>query len=107
MLYEVITTTMKANGQDWIYVEWTILDQNNIEVPTANNKLSFEVEGPAFVAGVDNGDNMGLEPFKANSRSAFNGKCLGILQSTRQAGEIKLTVSSPGLETAIISLKSK
>lgn len=104
---ETRRTSMKANGQDLIYVECTILDKNDNEVPTANNKIEFAVEGPAKIAGVGNGNNMGLEPFKANVRSAFNGKCLAIVQSTRKAGTIQLTVKSKGLEGVDVHFESK
>lgn len=100
-------TEMKANGQDLIYVECTILDKDGNEVPTANNLVEFSIEGPAKITGVANGDNMGLEPFKAKQRHAFNGKCLAILQSTREAGEIHLLVKSAGLETAQVNFLSK
>ena len=103
---ETRRTALKANGQDVIYVECTILDKEGNEVPTANNLLEFNIEGPAIIAGVANGDNMGLEPFKAKQRTAFNGKCLAIIQSTREAGNIRLTITSEGLETTIINLKS-
>ncbi|MEM9079078.1 MAG: glycoside hydrolase family 2 TIM barrel-domain containing protein [Verrucomicrobiota bacterium] len=97
---------MKANGQDLIYVECTILDKDGNEVPTANNMLKFDLEGPAVIAGIGNGDSMGLEPFHANPRSAFHGKSLAILKSTQEAGVITCTVSGEGLETAVIDLKA-
>ncbi len=104
---ETRRTTMKANGQDLIYVECTILDKEGNEVPTADNTLEFSLEGSAKITGEGNGDNMGLEPFKASKHSAFNGKCLAILQSTREAGSITCTVSSQGLESTVIVLTSE
>lgn len=99
--------TMEANGQDLIYVECTLLDQAGNEVPTANNRIEFSVAGPALIAGVGNGNNMGLEPFQATGRSAFNGKCLAILQSTHESGKIICTIRSAGLKTTTIKLRSK
>ncbi|WP_299555852.1 glycoside hydrolase family 2 TIM barrel-domain containing protein [Seonamhaeicola sp.] len=97
---------MKANAQDVIYVECTIVDKDGIEVPTANNKLEFVIDGPAVVAGVGNGNNMGLEKFQSNSISAFNGKALAIIKSTKETGEIKINVTSDGVEGNTIVLKS-
>ncbi|WP_111707619.1 sugar-binding domain-containing protein [Lutibacter citreus] len=97
---------MKANGQDLIYVECTILDKDGNEVPTANNLIEFYIGGPAKIVGVGNGDNMGLEPFKANKRTAFNGKCLAIIQSTKEAGSITCTISSEKLGSTSIHLNS-
>ncbi|WP_245987111.1 sugar-binding domain-containing protein [Maribacter vaceletii] len=104
---ETRKTEMQANGQDLIYAECTILDKDGNEVPIANNLLRFDVEGPVTIVGVGNGDNMGLEPFKANQRMAFNGKCLVILQSTKESGNVKLTVQSDGLSSNTVNLISK
>lgn len=98
--------SMKANAQDLIYVECTIKDKDNNTVPTASNKLDFSVEGPAAIAGVGNGDNMSLERFKANTRHAFNGKCLVILKSTKTKGPITLHVKSDGLEPISLTMES-
>ncbi|WP_282036592.1 sugar-binding domain-containing protein [Saccharicrinis aurantiacus] len=98
---------MKANGQDLIYVECTLTDKDGNVAPKANNMLNFSVEGPASIAGVGNGDNMCHEAFKANKHSAFNGKCLVILQSTKEAGTIKLNIQSDGMVGKSIELTSK
>ncbi|MFR9651181.1 MAG: sugar-binding domain-containing protein [Rikenellaceae bacterium] len=100
-------TEMRKGGQDLIYVECTIVDKDGNEVPTANNMIDFSVKGAATIAGVDNGDNMCHESFKGSSHSAFNGKCLVILESTKVAGKITLTIKSKGLEGKTIMLESK
>jgi beta-galactosidase len=104
---ETRKTEMKASGQDLIYVECSIVDKDGNEVPTANNLLKFHIEGPATIAGVGNGDNMGLEPFNAKQRTAFNGKCLAIIQSTQKSGNVRVTIKSEGLQLATINLKCK
>ena len=62
---------------------------------------------PAVIAGVDNGSPISHEPFKANYRKAFYGKCLVILQSTGKAGEVVLKVKSSGLNETKITIKAK
>ncbi len=104
---ELSKRVMSKGGQDLIYVECTLLDKDGNEVPTANNMLNFKVTGAATVAGVDNGDNMCLEPFKGTSHSAFNGKCLVILESTAKAGDATLTISGKGLKSSVVKVKSE
>ncbi len=104
---ETRRTEMRKGGQDLIYVECTIIDKDGNEVPTANNMIDFSVKGAATIAGVDNGDNMCHESFKGSSHSAFNGKCLVILESTDKSGEITLTAKSTGLKSTTIVLESK
>ncbi|WP_109831908.1 glycoside hydrolase family 2 TIM barrel-domain containing protein [Reichenbachiella versicolor] len=100
-------STMTADSQDLIYVEVSILDTDGNLVPLADNLVNFELEGEATIAGVGNGFNLSHEPFQADYRKAYNGKCLAILKSTKKAGEIKLTATSNGLKSAILGLSSK
>ena len=80
---------------------------NNIPVPTANNMVNFLIEGVGAIIGVDNGDQVSHEPFKANYRKAYNGKCLVVIQSGKSSDEIKLTATSEGLEAASIIIQTQ
>jgi len=95
-------TRMKADGNDLSYITVSITDKDGNVVPDADNEVKFDVSGPGFIAGVDNGLQTSMEPFQASSRKAFNGKCLAIVQSKAQAGKIMLTASSPGLQSLTI-----
>jgi beta-galactosidase len=56
----------------------------------------------------DNGDPTDLTSFPSADRKAFNGLCLAIIRSKAgQAGTIKLTASSGGLETTHVAIKVK
>jgi beta-galactosidase len=47
-----------------------------------------------------------MEPFKANSRKAFHGLCLAIVQCGKRAGPVALTATADGLNTTTIFLKA-
>ena len=72
---------VKADGTDLSFVTVEILDADGNIVPTADNLVEFELSGPAFIAGVDNGNPLSHESFQAPQRKAFNGKALAILQN--------------------------
>ncbi|MGN7990336.1 glycoside hydrolase family 2 TIM barrel-domain containing protein [Pedobacter sp. 22226] len=93
---------IKADGSDLSFVTVRILDTAGNVVPNADNLVNFKVEGNGFIAGVDNGFQASLEPFKANYRKTFHGLCLAILQSTEKTGTIKLTAASAGLSSSSI-----
>ncbi|WP_445736603.1 glycoside hydrolase family 2 TIM barrel-domain containing protein [Mariniflexile sp.] len=95
-----------ANGVSCVHLEVNILDEDGNFVPYADNLISFTVDGPAKNLGLENGDPLDLTSNKSNQRKAFNGKCLMILQTTKEAGDIKVTVSSSGLESEEISITS-
>lgn len=101
---------IKNDGSDLLYVEATVVDAAGVMVPTADNRITFEVEGGEIVA-LDNGDPRDREPFRgtnnhnnsntSNNRKAFNGKALAIIKAandgTARSGEI---VVSAKVETA-------
>jgi beta-galactosidase len=96
---------IKSDGTDLSYVTVEILDKEGNLCPNAENLVQFRVEGPAIIAGVDNGSPISLERFKADHRKAFYGKCLVVLQNNGKRGKIKLNALSDGLNTAQISIK--
>ena len=97
---------IKADGSDLSFVTVRVLDAAGNLVPNTDHLVNFKVEGDGFIAGVDNGFQASLEPFKANYRKAFHGLCLAILQSTEKAGTIKLTASAKGLTSTSITINT-
>jgi beta-galactosidase len=98
---------MKADGTDLSFIKVKITDKNGNLVPDAGNLVNFKVSGEGFIAGVDNGYQASMEPFKANYRKAYNGMCLAIVQSNGKPGKIALEASSDGLQSAGVNIKSK
>jgi beta-galactosidase len=91
---------LAASGDDLCYVLVEGLDKDGILCPDAENKITFKVEGPAEIAGVDNGDPLSIEPFQADYRKLFHGKAMLILRTKPgEAGAIKITASGDGLES--------
>ncbi|MXV49561.1 DUF4982 domain-containing protein [Pedobacter sp. HMF7647] len=99
--------TISADGEDLSFVTVNIVDERGNLVPDADNLVTFKIKGDAKIAGVDNGLQTSMEPFKANDRKAFNGKCLAVIQSGKTPGKVTLVASSVGLPDAelVIDLK--
>lgn len=96
---------INADGQDLSFITVTVVDKDNVPVPHADNLVEFSVEGPGFIAGVDNGSQTSMEPFKADYRRAFNGKCLVVVQSRKEKGVITLKASSGGVAGAACTVR--
>lgn len=96
-----------ADGKDLSFITVDILDADGNIVPYADNLVNFELKGNASIAGVDNGCQTSMEPFKANHRKAFNGKCLVVIQSSERPGPIKLIATSEGLKDATVTIIAK
>ena len=100
-------TNIQADGTDLSFVTVEILDKDGNLCPNADNLVNFEVEGEAFIAGVDNGSPISMERFKDNKRKAFYGKCLVVLQNNGRKGDIQLNAVSEGLKNATIMLNAE
>ncbi|UOR03541.1 DUF4982 domain-containing protein [Hymenobacter aerilatus] len=98
--------SIQADGKDLSFVTVRVLDAQGNLVPDAANQVKFNLGGPGLIAGVDNGYQASLEPFKADTRKAYNGMCLAIVQSTEQTGTITLQATAEGLAPASITIKS-
>jgi beta-galactosidase len=72
--------TIAADGEDVSIIEVRVVDAKDRLVPTAD---------------------------KASARRAFNGLCMAIAQSTKQASEIRIEASAPGLEPATVVIRSE
>ncbi|NIJ45907.1 beta-galactosidase [Wenyingzhuangia heitensis] len=96
-----------ADGSDLSYVTVKVLDKNGNLCPDADNLVQFSLRGEGEIVGVDNGNQISLEPFQAKQRKAFSGMCLAIIKSTKKAGKIKLTANSKGLKRSTVSITTK
>ncbi len=85
----------------------SVQDAAGTTVPTASNLVTFTVNGPGEVVGVDNGCPIDHQPLDGDQVHAFNGLCLAVVKSTGSAGPIKVIAASAGLKSATISLKAK
>ena len=94
---------------DWnevVFARAMVVDAHGILVPSATNLITFKISGPGVIAAVDNADSASHEPFQANERHAFQGKCVAFVKASAPSGKIILTASAPGLESGSITLKA-
>lgn len=64
---------LTADWEDVCYVSATIVDDNGVTVPTAQDRVKFTLQGPGTIAAVDNGDLTSHEQFAASERQAYRG----------------------------------
>lgn len=92
------------NPGEVAHITVQVQDAKGQIVPTANDALSFDIEGPGRIVGVDNGQPDSHESYKSNTRRAFGGLALVIVQSTGRRGSITLTASGPSIAPARIEI---
>jgi beta-galactosidase len=95
-----------ADRRDVAHLTVHIVDDKGRVVPVAENEVTFAIQGEGRIIGVDNGNPVSHEDYKANRRKAYNGACLAIVQSTAKPGRVQLTASSPGLKPQSVSIST-
>ncbi|HET7898833.1 MAG TPA: DUF4982 domain-containing protein, partial [Flavisolibacter sp.] len=100
-------STIQSNGEDLSFVEVDVVDRNGVLVPKADNLIRFAISGQGTIAGVDNGSETSMEPFKASQHTALNGKALCIVQSNGNKGSIILMATAKGLQPATLQITAQ
>ena len=99
---------INANGTDLSYILVEAFDKKGNLCPLADNMVEFEVDGPAKIEGVGNGNPQSIEPFVADYRKLFYGKAMLIIRSlNNKSGEIRVTARAKGLKDAEVIVKSE
>ena len=103
---EADRTSLKADGKDLAFVTVSVVDRDGRPCPTATNQLQFKVNGEGTYRAACNGDATSLEMFHEPTMQLFSGKLVVLVQSTKDQGEINLTVTGTGLKKAELPLQS-
>ena len=97
----------KADGLDLQHIRILAVDSKGRRVWNVGSQLHFQVEGPAEIVGLDNGNNYTDELAVGNSHKMYRGSALVILRSTGQAGKVTLSVSSGDFKTQKLMLTTR
>ena len=97
-------TEIKAGGQDICYVTVELLDANGVLDPKAENQLDFSITGDVSIIATGNANPVSLESYTQPTRKAWRGKCMVVVKSGQNTGEVTLTVKSAGLKDAVVKL---
>jgi beta-galactosidase len=98
---------IQANGQDLCYVMVDLLDEKGIRHPKAEDLLNFSIEGPGSIAAVASSNPRSVESFQQSRRKAYQGRCMVIIKSGREAGTVTLKAGSVGLTSTEIQITTE
>ena len=97
---DAVDTCVTDDGQDTLILNCSVVDKRGREVPTADNHLTFEIEGDGVLLGVGNGDPNSHESDIKPERDLFAGHAQAIIRVKKDAKALKVRVHSKGLESA-------
>ncbi len=100
-------TRLSADGKDVCHIEFAVVDEQGVRVPDADSEITFDVDGPGQIIGIENGDLNSLEDPKDNVHKAYQGRGLAILQASREPGMVQVTARAQGLTDAKIEIQTE
>ena len=100
------STSMKAEGKDVAFVVIEVVDRDGRVCPDAQMEVSVAVSSGAVQAvGSANLEDTGS--YADAQHSTWKGRALAVVRSSGKAGKCRVTVSSPGLKKATLTLTSE
>jgi beta-galactosidase len=96
---------IRADPSDVAHVSVEIVDRDGNLVPTADDRVCFEVEGARLI-GVESGDMRDLSSVKLPERRVFSGMALAIVQAD-EPGSIRVKATAEGLLPAEIVVTAR
>lgn len=98
-------SVMKADGQDLCYLPIEFTDNRGILKPYVEQPVEIQVEGAAVLAGFGSARCKSEEGFISNLCTAYRGRCLAVLRSTGERGQVTVTVQSKGVNTKTVKIE--
>ena len=97
-------TEISAQGRDLSFVTVTVVDKDGTPCPTADNELTFAVDGAGKFRAACNGDATSLVTFDSCRMPLFNGQLVVVVEGESK-GTATLTVSADGLPDASLPIR--
>lgn len=95
------------NAGDTILVEVYAVDENGIEVPTADNLIEVVVAGEGRLLGLGNGNPADHTLHQSNKRALFSGKLAAIIQCGNECGTLRVKAISENIKPDSIDIEFK
>lgn len=96
---------LSVAGQDLSYILVEAVDAKGNLCPLADTMIHFDVQGPATIAGVGNGNPMSFESFQSDHYKLFYGKAMLIIRTEGKSGDIRITAAAEGLRKGKTKLR--
>ena len=103
---EVDRNRLAADGRDLAFITVSLVDNEGNFCPTRDDLVTVSVADEGTFKAICNGDATSLEQFTVPRMHLFNGKLVVVVQSTKKAGDINVTIAGGGFKQTV-TLTSK
>ena len=86
-------------------IEFRLVDRSGVLVPNADADVGFEVDGPARILGIGNGNLNSIESTTDGTHRTYQGRGLLILRRADPVAAVTVRASSPGVAGASLVVR--
>lgn len=101
------TSTLRADGQSLAFITADLLDAHGIWNRWEKKPVTVSAEGAGTLLGFGSANPSCEGSYQDAAWHTWDGRVMAVLRSTGEAGEIRVTFSAPGCETAGVTLNAK
>ncbi|WP_162011658.1 glycoside hydrolase family 2 TIM barrel-domain containing protein [Streptococcus sp. S784/96/1] len=94
---EPFTSPHQVTAKSLRYLTITIEDDRGQPVASTDHRVTVQVEGPARLLAMDNGNTIDHQPYGDTNRRAFSGQVLAVIKMTGGSGDVNVTAMADGL----------
>ncbi|TRZ51537.1 glycoside hydrolase family 2 protein [bacterium] len=101
------TTVLKANGEDLAYIVINVTDNEGIVKVLEERTIQVRVDGAGTLQAVGSGNPRETEDYTGTSFTTYHGRMIAVVRSGFEKGEVKVTISTAGMESKEITLEAR
>ncbi len=95
----------KDRGLAQIIVQ--VVDENGVPVMLSDDEITCRIAGPARLLGLEASNNSDMGDYTDNRHRVFHGKILAYIQSTGEAGDIRVQFTAPWLKPIEVTVTAE
>jgi beta-galactosidase len=98
---------LRADGSDLAHLSISLTDEEGVVRPLADRPVRVQVDGVAVLAGSGSANPITQDRYDTGDFTTFHGRGLAVVRSTRESGEVTVTVRADGVEPVSVQLWSR
>ena len=100
------SSLVSVDPDDLAHIVVSVVDAAGNLVIDDDREVTWSIDGPGNLLGIENGDHSSHEPYRSSRRRTFHGRQLGYVRATLAEQTIKLTLSSGDLGSATVLIRT-
>lgn len=100
-------TVLRPGEEDFCFIDISITDSHGNLKLLPERRVEVKIEGAGTLQGFGSANHMNEEKFNQTHHTTYLGRLQAVIRSKKAEGDIKVTLSSPGMEDTVVMLQAR